>query len=809
MASIGISKQVTLRLSFVLLLCLSFLSVDAQVTRGQLLRMFYKAGSYHNAGNDEQAIETYREIATLAPRYPDTYLRMAEIYDKAGDAQSAVVMYRKYINLEMDDEKVAEPSSRLKELESNLGMQHYEEVEEKQALQLFSKYNVVQQSPTGSGTGQGEQMADTEEVQEEKLQLFGDNSSMTSDVSGEREETVSSGSADNGAPSLSLFGLSTLVATAEDNASGGSEESVQHAEEPAEEPVVDGFSLDVPLVDVSKDAVSIGEEMADANQDASNIAVAQEIVLDDDFMQKVRMQQSAEQVMSSASVDAGCDSPLLCYLKRDRLSEFGLESSEAVGTPPVALGGKDLASVLFGKWVSSESNRNGHETWVFDISQTGNTWHVSLDDASGVYIKDGEEDIFDVSLHAIKSFWSYDRTMSSRIKELRSTTVTAQIQKEVLSCTFVTEHQYKPHKTVYTWSRNILEGVADFIPFGGVVSQVGNTLINYISEKDQQKTYTTTIQLYIKAITPDAMRCDYVMTEKERSSAGEREVYRERNACFLYRADNDYRGFDFFSDNEKNLLNKKLYTLLKEESEQDRSKLYPLAYMTYYGAGTKKSVSKSLWMMQQLAEKNNCQRAKAWLVPVYYNLSMDEEAYPLRVIRKQFRNYADELLGDLLMANYPYAYSMQADIYASNGTFPDKVLPLYQKAAELGDVYALYKLGMIYTEGQLEQVDAQKAVDYLNKAAERGYADAYLQLALLHRHGKLVEKDYSKYAHYLFQAVNDGSIKAVKELSDAYFLGLGVERSFEKGNQLKKQYMKSTCEEWKEVLNVYGYNTML
>ena len=65
-----------------LLLCLSFLSVDAQVTRGQLLRMFYKAGSYHNAGNDEQAIETYREIATLAPRYPDTYLRMAEIYDK-------------------------------------------------------------------------------------------------------------------------------------------------------------------------------------------------------------------------------------------------------------------------------------------------------------------------------------------------------------------------------------------------------------------------------------------------------------------------------------------------------------------------------------------------------------------------------------------------------------------------------------------------------------------------------------------------------------------------------------------------------
>ena len=91
-----------------LLLCLSFLSVDAQVTRGQLLRMFYKAGSYHNAGNDEQAIETYREIATLAPRYPDTYLRMAEIYDKAGDAQSAVVMYRKHKRVKREKRRLGD-----------------------------------------------------------------------------------------------------------------------------------------------------------------------------------------------------------------------------------------------------------------------------------------------------------------------------------------------------------------------------------------------------------------------------------------------------------------------------------------------------------------------------------------------------------------------------------------------------------------------------------------------------------------------------------------------------------------------------
>ena len=160
METVNFSKQI--KLVFALLLFgLAVSSANAQVTRGQVLRLFFKASTYHNKGNDEKAIETYREIATLAPRYPDTYLRMAEIYDEAKNYESAIVMYRKYINLEMDDSKVKEPSLRLKALEAELGMEHYEDTEEKQAMQLFAKYNVIESNPKSNTSAKSK---DTESI---------------------------------------------------------------------------------------------------------------------------------------------------------------------------------------------------------------------------------------------------------------------------------------------------------------------------------------------------------------------------------------------------------------------------------------------------------------------------------------------------------------------------------------------------------------------------------------------------------------------------------------------------------------------
>ena len=815
MALLKIEKQLS-RAILLFLFCGVASQASAQVTRGQLLTKFYKASTYHNAGNDEKAIEIYNEIATLAPMYPDTYLRIAEIYDKANNVEAALLMYRKYINLELDDAKVEEPSKRLKELESQLGVKHYEDIEAEQTVQLYAKYNVVQQEPQSQN-----QVENSNNSNAGGLQLFAENKkthteTVKADESVEMEaaeDAVREEPALNEAPvkkqGLTLFSMAALVETRNEVALEEEQEAGVEDDVVAEDTVVDDYLERANLVSskIDGNVVSIEDEFVQNVADGQGVAMEDKIELDNDFLEKVRLQSAPAK---SADVVGGkeqpADMPLLTYMKKDRLSQYRIAPSAFDGTLPVSANGMDISSFLSGKWVSSECNGNGREIWMFDIAQAGTAWYVSLDDASGVYLKE-EEGVVDASWHAIKSVFAYDHSMSKRIKELKEKTVSVKVDNNVLSYTFVSEHQHKPNKAVYTWSRNILEGVSGIIPFGGIVSQVGNTLINYVSEKDLQKTYTTTMQFYVKAVTPNALRCDYVVSEKERSSEGEKEIDKKHKSCFLYKAGANYNGFNFVSDNETNLYNMKLYKLLKADAEIDNKKLYPLAYMAYSGAGTKRSMSKAIGAMQALADKDGSRRAKAWLVPMYYNLSNDVEAYPLRTSRKNFRKCADDLLGDLLVSGYPYAYSLQADIYVSNNPSDSQALPLYQKAAELGDVYALYKLGMIYVEGQLDNRDVAKAMAYFEEAGEKGYAEAYLQLALLYRYGKLVKQDYKKYTEYLLLAVNDGSVNALKEMSSAYYLGLGVENDFETANRMKELYMKAACDEWKEILTLYGYNT--
>ena len=816
MALYRISKQQAIRLLVVLLSATLTTPMVAQVTRKKMLVSFHKATTYNNAGNPDKAIATLREIAELAPMYPDTYLRMAEIYDQAGNKESAIVMYRKYINLEMDDAKIAKPSARLKALESELGMAHYEDTEEKIALQLFSAAQQVEPSkpnkPTQtsathrtsepSTSGGGLQLFAVESQSANPVQQPAQPSQVTKvQTPSAGQKTTSSPQSSAGGGVLNLFSLSDILESGNVEQESEFEKEVVAENPVAEEEPAQDMLLQAPISDMSGD-------MAELEMRAANVTVEEDsIVLDEEFMSLAYLRPSSTDLGTGSVQAADCSTPLLIYNKRSRLDEYGISRSTITGAAPQALASPDLATILPGKWVSSECKANGHETWIFNIAQTGNVWYVSLDDRSGIYMKDATGAIHS-SWNAVKSLWVYDHAISNQIKELRAKTVSARLQDNYISYTFTTEHQQNPRKNAYVWGRNILEGISDFIPFGGVVSQLGNSVINYVSEKDHQKTYTTILEFHVKVVTPNVLRCEYVMREKERSVEGEKEIDNKNNVCFLYKAEELYDGFDFVSDNTSNFFNKKLYTLIKTDAESDPDKQFPLACMYYYGAGTSKSTVKALLHMKELADKTGCDRAKAWLVPVCYNMSLDEKN-SYRVIRKYYRSLSQTALSELLNKDYAYAYSLQADINMSEESRLDMVVPLYKKAVSLGDVYALYKLGMIYTGGQLEDANPELALQYLTDAAEKGYADAYLQLALLYKRGRIVTKDYGKYVSYLFDAVEAGSVDALKELSDAYFLGMGVNADFYEGNRVKRCYMKSNAEEWKEVLNVYGYNTKL
>ncbi len=117
--------------------CLSASVSAQQVTRGQVLKAMYKADSYHAAGKDSMAIALLDSMATLIPRLSVIYEREGRIYESMYEAQkspaalnAAVLMYRRYLSLEMNENKTREVSQKLRALEDKLQIAHFEDEEE-------------------------------------------------------------------------------------------------------------------------------------------------------------------------------------------------------------------------------------------------------------------------------------------------------------------------------------------------------------------------------------------------------------------------------------------------------------------------------------------------------------------------------------------------------------------------------------------------------------------------------------------------------------------------------------------------------
>lgn len=74
-----------------------------QVTKEQLLKLFYKAQTAINEGQTETAIDSYVEILKLSPGLPDTYLQLGNIYssmtENAASLEKACICYANYLKL--------------------------------------------------------------------------------------------------------------------------------------------------------------------------------------------------------------------------------------------------------------------------------------------------------------------------------------------------------------------------------------------------------------------------------------------------------------------------------------------------------------------------------------------------------------------------------------------------------------------------------------------------------------------------------------------------------------------------------------
>lgn len=758
-------KRLTLILTLTLLL--TAVQANAQMTRGQLLRKYYQITQLHNSGKDAEAIAICEEITSLYPKLPDTYLRMAQIYDDGQEYELALVMYRTYASLEMDDKKVAEISPRMKELEEQLGAKSFEEQEQEEFEQLIA-----------------------ETVAKEQIEA---------PEAAQATPTFTSSA-------TSLFDLSALVASA--NTKEPEPEPEPEAEEmtsdPDAAPEPEG-GQEVSLFDIT--AIDFSTE---APKPVSVPVAEPEPVVEAEPEITREIQEQADGIMSKATLaDAkpDCSTPYLFSPHPDVVDGLQLKRTaqySAKVTPKRSFTSK---SDLIGKWASSVFNpETGRDFVILNVDQMGSSLSVMVDEESGLFL-DKKNSMFKTSWNAVKSIWSSDGA-DYDASELKGSAIRGDYSEESFDFTFALKKKDKPN--VATIGRDIMDGLSLFIPFGALASRIGSTMLNYAGRKITNEHFQTTINFSVKSVTENVLACSFIVSERHTTADGTRDMVIEERSFHLFRVPDTYKPYEYSSNVQENALYRAMYTNLENEALTDPNKLFPLAYMSYYGVGMGKKadevdrLSKAIVQMQKLADQG-CLRASAWLIPVYYNLSIDEKHYPMRIQRKRFREMSDKQMATMLMAYNPYVYGLNGDILASGNSDPEEIAAEYEKGASQGDAYSLYCLGRAYKDGQIKTRDLDKSFEYFTKSAEKGYADAYWQIALAYKSGLGVASDYNQYIHSLFQAIDAGSIEAVDELSTAYFWGIGVKRDIDMAQQVRRSYFYLKHNIWRDVLALYGF----
>ena len=719
----------------------------AQMTRGQLLRKYYQITQLHNSGKDAEAIALCEEITAMYPKLPDTYLRMAQIYDDGGENEMALVMYRTYTSLEMDDNKVAECSSRMKELENKLGAKSFEEQEKEDFDKLMAQ-------TTSSAT--------------------------------------------------SLFDLSALVASA-NTKEPEPEEPVQEPSNDVEAAPEPAGGQEVSLFDIANVDFN---STSDIEKTQPEPETEPETEPEPEITQEV--QKQADNLMETASAshkEQDCDEPYLFSPHPAVIDDLGLKRDaqyNAKVTPKRTFSSK---SDLSGKWASSAlSPETGREFIILDIDQMGNSLTAMINAESGIFI-DKKNGLFKTSWNAVKSIWSSDGA-DFDANELKGNATRGDFSEESFDFTFALRKKDKPN--VASIGRNIMDGLSLVIPFGAIASRIGSTLLNYAGKKISDEKFQTIINFSLKSVTENVLACNYIVSERHSTADGTRDIIIEEKSFHLFRVPDSYKPYVYSSNVQENALYRAMYTNLEQETLTHPDKLFPLAYMSYYGVGMGKKaddtdrLSKAIVQMQKLSDEG-CLRASAWLIPVYYNLSIDEKHYPMRMQRKRFRELSDQQMSKLLMADSPYVYGLNGDIMSSGNSDPEEIAAEYDKGAAKGDAYSLYCLGIAYKEGIVKTRNAEQSFECFSQSARKGYADAYWQIALAYKSGIGVSADYNKYIHSLFQAIDEGSIEAVDELSTAYFWGIGVERDVNMGQQIRRSYFYLKNNVWRDVLSLYGF----
>ncbi len=141
----------------------------------------------------------------------------------------------------------------------------------------------------------------------------------------------------------------------------------------------------------------------------------------------------------------------------------------------------------------------------------------------------------------------------------------------------------------------------------------------------------------------------------------------------------------------------------------------------------------------------------------------------------------------------------------------DEAAELYQKAADGGDSYAMWKLSKAYSGGEGVDFDTNKAYELLERAADKGCEEAKCDFALAYMFGWLnVKKDPQKGKELLEKLVkkSKNSYVLARYASLLFFGGYGIEEDKEKSMRILRQIENKEEPYYLSIMgNVYYYGT--
>ena len=104
----------------------------------------------------------------------------------------------------------------------------------------------------------------------------------------------------------------------------------------------------------------------------------------------------------------------------------------------------------------------------------------------------------------------------------------------------------------------------------------------------------------------------------------------------------------------------------------------------------------------------------------------------------------------------------------------------YEKAANNGNLYAMYLLGICHFNAQGTKQDYQKAYQSYKDAVDGGYKGALNNLGLCYNYGYGVDKDINRAFELYKESAKYGTIQSMYNLGNCYYYGDGTDKDMKK-----------------------------